>query len=359
MDFSSLSQLKNGARKRFLGWVIATLCVGCFGLLVVIGDASSLPFMAVITLLPAGISVWAYYGLRKERSYNDSLLSQFANANQWRFTPEKDARSFPLGSGALFRDGHSPVVRYLLEGTASDLPASLFGYDYVTGSGRQRQTHRTTVMRLTLPRVLPQMVIDSLVEGGSNNSSVLPISFDSSQRIELEGEFSRYFACYAPSGYGVSLLTVVGPDAMLTLMKYAAACDIEIVDNYIYFYWPARASTREGYEHMYATVDAVMKEIGHKLTKSDIYKTPEQASLHSTTQAEGVRLVDPKLSPFVLVLSFVVMGGIVAGFSWLRYKHPAALAASIPLILVISILLSIVARQNAKHKREDLRKRFQ
>lgn len=360
MDFSSLNGLKNGARKIFLWSIILTALVSFCFLMYAAGDTSRAPLTVAVVLLFISISAWTYRGLKRERSYNNGLLAQFATTNHWKFTPGSNAGSFEKGSGSLFRvqGAHTPVVRYVLEGTVSGLPASLFGYDYATGSGKDRAEHRTTVMRLVLPRVLPQMVIDSLVEGGSNDSSVLPIAFDQSQRIVLEGEFSKYFSCYAPSGYGVTLLTIIGPDAMLTLMQCAAACDIEIIDNSIYFYWPARANTREGYEHIFTTADAVMKELGRKLIKSDIYKTSDQASLHSTTQTEGVRLAKPQTRPLAVVICLIGMAGVVAGFSWLGSKHPGALLVSIALIVVVSVVFAMVSRRRTKDKFETLRREF-
>ncbi len=65
------------------------------------------------------------------------------------------------------------------------------------------------------------MIIDSLVEEGNGNSSTLPIIFDRSQRLVLEGDFYKYFMLYAPDTYGITALTIIAPDAMEILMRHA------------------------------------------------------------------------------------------------------------------------------------------
>jgi hypothetical protein len=358
MNFNKLDGLKNGARTVFLWCWIPTILALAFFAMAATGGASAAMGALIVTVPFVIASIWAYTGIKRERTHNSNVLAQFAADNAWKFTAQNDVAAYDVGTGTLFGHGHTKVIRYVLEGTVSSLPASLFGYDYVTGSGKHRRDHHVTVMRLELPRVLPHMIIDSTVEDGDNGSSVLPVGFDASQRIQLEGEFSNYFSCYAPSGYAISLLTVIAPDAMLMLMRQGAACDIEIIDNHLYFYWPAKASTRKGYEHIFATSEAVMKEVGHKLAKSDIYATREQASLHSTENAQGVRLAKPAMSALAVLVTAICIIAFIGGFMWLQYEHPAGVAVVVIAVVVGSFVLAIGSMHEKKQKREALRRRF-
>src|SRR5687767_10750577 len=245
LNYSALAQLPkipNFGRIIFITAVvvvIASLILSPF-------DSEIASFIPVATML-GGLLVFISY-FSKVRGVRKRILQQFAADNKLAFTPTIDVTA---QSGTMFQHGSLREGKNSMEGEYNDLPFQLFDYEYSTGSGKNRRTHYLTVLSFTLPRKLPHMVIDSLVEPGANGISTLPIQFDRSQRIELEGDFNRYFDLYAPNKYGISALTVVAPDVMMTLMQHAALCDIEIIDNKLYFYWPDLADEATEYERIF------------------------------------------------------------------------------------------------------------
>src|SRR5690606_5391781 len=92
------------------------------------------------------------------------------------------------------------------------------------------------VAAIELPHHMPHMVIDSLVE--DTDISVLPVRFARSQKIDLEGDFYKYFAVYAPDRRELDALIVLAPDVMLTLLEQGAKGDIEFIDKRLYVYLP-------------------------------------------------------------------------------------------------------------------------
>lgn len=233
-----------------------------------------------------------------QREY-DAKMSQFAQDNHFKYLHG----GVTVGPGTLFTVGGSKVSRGSFAGTLEALPFCVYSYQYETGGGKNRTTHDAMVMELTLPRVLPQFVIDSEIE------RVLPISFDKSQKIELEGDFHKYFDFYAPDKYGVTALTLLAPDVMDVLLERAALCDIEIVQNRLYFYWPVPARTAEQFQDIFETAQAVIKKLGTKLTKDDIYGTKSQAAVNAAPNSSGVRL---KRSGIGIVTVVLVVGYFVA-----------------------------------------------
>lgn len=231
----------------------------------------------------------------KITQFNETVLATFAQQNNSTFQKivDDDCNSY---SGSIFQIGHSKRASYLMRQDDTDLPFKFYTYNYKTGSGKSKRSYKLQVMEITLPRKLPHMVIDSLVEdGNSSGSSTLPITFDSSQKISLEGDFHKYFDLYAPDTYGVSALTVLAPDAMEILMRYAVLCDIEIIDNKMYFYWSKIAITTDDYKQMFGCVYAVLKELRNKLIGDDIFSTPSQARVHTAADTTGARLERQKL----------------------------------------------------------------
>lgn len=358
LDFSALDGLKTGYTRRFWYYVAGAIASMYGGF---ITSAFNDIVTAALLALAAFFAVLVAYQIFKAfeaQSKNRKSYLAFAQANGFEFIPVSD--SVLNGTGTLFAHGHSKTTKNVLSGkTASGLPLQTFHYEYVTGSGKSRQTHYASVMRITLPRTLPHMVIDSLVEGSSTNS-VLPIHFDQSQRVTVEGDFNKYFSLYAPDTYAVSMLSIIGPDVMWALMQHAAACDIEIIDNYIYFYWPFVAGRRSEYEGMFATADAVMKEVGKKLTKGNIYTNESQAQLHSTEQSGGIGARLKKGSPATAVLIFIVIV-IAYGQPFLSGMFGIPPFVGPDLVLVVAIgFIGFVAYNHyrTQKRRRELIQRF-
>ncbi|OGL32997.1 hypothetical protein A3F64_03065 [Candidatus Saccharibacteria bacterium RIFCSPHIGHO2_12_FULL_42_8] len=139
-------------------------------------------------------------------------------------------------------------------------------------------TYQVRIARVELPQKLSNIVIDCTVESGiinlqtnlgvpDPNGSVLPITFDPSQKMELEGSFHDYFDVYAPVDVSSDVQAILTPDVMEFLVNTAALCDIEIVDNYVYFYWADGASMVSNYEKLLVFVDDFMQLAGGVLSQ--------------------------------------------------------------------------------------------
>ncbi len=265
-------------------------------------------FLSLVILVAASIFlIRTALNNGKIQKNNEAILSAFAGQNGFEY--RMSAVDIDNLSGTLFTHGHSKHYDKPFTGSVDGFPFTLFDYKYATGSGKSRRIYNATVMELSLPRTLPHMVIDSLVEKDSIGTSTLPIVFDKSQRIELEGDFHKFFSLYAPDTYGVSALTIIAPDAMDALMRHAALCDIEIIDNKLYFYWPHLADSKQEYEDMFTTVQEVLAEIGGKLSRGDIFAHESQARVHASGQANGVRLKKQGIQ-VLTVLSFITYAGV-------------------------------------------------
>jgi hypothetical protein len=253
------------------------------------------PYLFMILMVILFIALWIV--ARKIRRNNGLLYTQrvelaksFAASNGLEYHDTlTDADDRP---GTLFQ---LPRSRYKLitqayRGRMAGKKFELFHYEY-SAKGAEGADTFVTVMEVTLPRVLPNIVIDSLVEyPGMNKRSVLPIQFDQSQMIKLEGDFHKYFDVYAPDRYAVSALTILAPNAMEVLLSHGALCDIEIIENKLYFYWSGTMRKREDFEQVFTTAQEILKVFGNKLEKSDIYATKKHAKLHAQLAARGSRL---------------------------------------------------------------------
>ncbi|MGI6879011.1 hypothetical protein [Microbacterium sp. gxy059] len=166
-------------------------------------------------------------------------LDRFARANGLAYIPGVQKPDLP---GMIFRVGSSRHSRDLVRG--SDPRFVEFGnYRYVTGSGDDRKTHRWGYIAVRLDAPLPHIVLDAKGNNGLFGSN-LPVSLRSSQKLSLEGDFDRHFVLSCPEGYEADALYLFTPDIMERFVDSAAQLDIEIVDDWLFFYLQNRdAST--------------------------------------------------------------------------------------------------------------------
>jgi hypothetical protein len=165
-------------------------------------------------------------------------LDRFARANGMGYVPRLDAPGLP---GMIFSQGSARVATDLVRG---DRPRFVeFGnFQYTTGSGKNKTTHRWGYAAVKLDVPLPNIVLDAT----SNNSlfgSNLPAAFRKDQRLSLEGDFDRYFDLYCPAGYETDALYLFTPDIMARFIDHAAALDVEIVDDWLFLYARREFST--------------------------------------------------------------------------------------------------------------------
>lgn len=265
---------------------------------------SSIFMFAVITLILISMVALMWYRWQANR-HNSALLALFAAENGLSFSPTTN----DTGSGSLFSLGSRRQSRDVISGRWNGYQFAFFKYQYSTyhrsGRHRRRRDHRFSVMRVTLPYPMPHIVIDSLLNHTRHKSSVLPAHFDKSQKIQLEGDFHKYFDLYAPEQRGVDLLHIMAPDAMEVLLEHGTLADIEIIDNYLYFYWAEYQDDYERYIEIFTSVQQIWSSI-ERATRSVGSDVSERIA--QGTAFKGARLKRPSLSLGVAVL---IVGGVI------------------------------------------------
>jgi hypothetical protein len=345
-DYKYLDNLQQKKNDHFMVLGMALIIGGTF--LTVIGTFLNptigiigMYALPVVFVIGFGLAVYGAMLHGTIVKVNKRVLEQFASSNGLTYAERQIVGKWP---GTIFSIGNARSATNVIQGQFLDLPFATYKYSYITGSQKNTKYFDLQVVEFTLPRSIPQFVIDSLVEPGNANGSIstLPIRFKESQRINLEGDFSTYFALYAPDQYGISALTILAPDVMHVLMEHAATCDIEIVNNKLYFYWPDVALSRAQYEKIFLVASHILQEIKDKITKSDIYKTTEQAALHTESTANGVLLKKSLLKSVILklVIGILFFLGYVQLTSSNNQSDYSLLAAVFFFMLALLIIIT-------------------
>ncbi len=192
--------------------------------------AGILPFL-IFAGAAALIVMLAVRGWRgaQERRYR---LDRFATANGMTYLPSLASPTLP---GMIFSAGSSRSASDLVRGQHPRF-VEFANYQYTTGSGKNRTTHKWGYVAIKLDVPLPHIVLDATSNNGLFGSSNLPASFDKDQRLSLEGDFDRHFSLYCPQGYEADALYLFTPDIMARFIDNAAALDVEIVDDWLFLY---------------------------------------------------------------------------------------------------------------------------
>ena len=198
-------------------------------------------------------------------------LPAFAHANGLRYD---DTAAPPTLGESLWERVSNGIVRNKVSGEGWEVGRITGGTraaENVEQHGRWTVTTSVTLstpeqsidlgyLAITLPRRLPQMVLDARSNDRGPFSSLLnaPIA---TQHLSLEGDFDTHFRLYVPAGYERDALYVFTPDLMALLIDETGDLDVEIRDDRLIVYKPGGFDftdphTWARFEHIRATVGA-------------------------------------------------------------------------------------------------------
>lgn len=215
------------------------------------------PLVFIAVLVTAVILVITKTRSRRLRAYR---LDRFARANGMSYLVERPQPRLP---GMIFNIGGSREATDIVRGSRPRL-VEIANYQYTTESSDDNKTiHRWGYVAIKLDVPLPNIVLDAK----SNNllfGSNLPISLKRRQRLSLEGDFDKHFTLYCPEGYETDALYLFTPDIMTRFIDHAAALDVEIVDDWLFFYAKRDLSTLdpETWAWLFSTVHALLDKFG-------------------------------------------------------------------------------------------------
>lgn len=167
-------------------------------------------------------------------------LFLFLQANpQFVYRPVSVAES----KGAIF--SQQQPSGFALEPTDGSYRVGNHQYEVIVrrGDSHKTITYKWGYLAIKLNRKLPHMLLDAKSNNLSwmqqmiqDKEAGLSANFSKDQILSLEGDFNNYFTLFAPREYERDALYVFTPDLMSLLVDSAQTFDVEIVDDYLYFY---------------------------------------------------------------------------------------------------------------------------
>lgn len=242
---------------------VATFVFGIFGFMmylsITLGETVT-PGQLLFAGIAIGLIIFVTVLVRKNRvrPVDRYRISQFAAANGLSYM---NTISNPPLPGMLFRMGDKRRSSEVVRGERQRF-VEFGNYRYTSGHGRSATFHQWGYVAVKLDVPLPHIVLDA-VGNNSALSSNLPFAFDKGQKLSLEGDFNRHFTLYCPQGYETDALYLFTPDIMAQFIRSAAPLDVEIIDDWMFFYTRQRITTADPATWIWLidTVDALMTKL--------------------------------------------------------------------------------------------------
>ncbi len=172
------------------------------------------------------------FGLIKPRKKIDQL-ERFAKDNELIYRVDEDY----VAEGIIFKIGDEdeqktgPRVSLNFRGVDTDM----YLHSFEVGSGRSRTRISYAVSELKLSKQVPHIFIDYL-ENNFFNSEQMDM-FKEKYRMNLEGDFHKFFNVFAVTDYEPEVLTIVDPAFMYNLIKTHVDYEIEFVEDRVFLYF--------------------------------------------------------------------------------------------------------------------------
>ena len=277
-------------------------------LLFVFGYNSDTPWVIVLLLILVLLSV-VYMFLapainRRRLKRRVERLLTFAAAHQLRHADAREAVQFRDSLGAVdqLHNAREPQIANLLVGNDweyADFTYNVYG-KHKYGEYLQAIVHYG-VMSTKLPRRLPNVFFDSKKARGRQ----FRFHFSKSQQHRLEGDFSKFFVTYFPTGYTIDSMSFISPDVMW-VMRDAADYDIEIYGDRVFLYGPLYDPEKQ-LPDMAAKIARIKKELLDNILTYRDQRLPYDQGRKLVAGA-GISL---RLSNFWKIVSIVVLLGIL------------------------------------------------
>lgn len=222
---------QNTAIKILLGFfAVVFLAAFTIALLVAPSPGAFLFVLLCFIGIPSIIALAIGYAVFKN-AIRALRLQRFSEANGFTFSLNRASTAYP---GIVFGIGRSPQYTTVVNGAYHGQKFEFGNFYCTVGSGKNSRRRAFGVVEVTLARKLPHILLDSKANNHFGFSN-LPV-FNNNQRLQLEGDFNKYFDLYVPGGYQRDALYVITPELMALLIDLGAHYDIEIVDDRLYIY---------------------------------------------------------------------------------------------------------------------------
>lgn len=247
---STLNLIKGKYKKHRSFYIYLTI------FLVILGFA----FLGLFFLFLMVGAIIGYYALMYQKMQS-IFMEQVAKTLNYKYVPLLDLSAM---TGNLFKIGHSQQVKNVIIGVYNNLPIKIFNYNFSTGSGKQRRDFRYTIFEIETKSEIPNMI---LMKNDFFAFTDLNALTSGKEKLNLEGDFNKYFKLYIVKDFQIEALQIFTPDIMAELIDKFKNVDmnIEINSNKIYLFFEKVISKKDEILLSYSLIQKFSEKFTHNI----------------------------------------------------------------------------------------------
>lgn len=239
-----------------------------------VGLSTAIPALLLSTIL---FAIYFVYSKKQSKELSeylktvDECMTRFAKNNKFSFSSE--ILQVPVSDSMREHFESLPTFETnIINGKLESFDIKISDLINYTMPGRSyKLPMQNRVMRVKLPQKMPRIIIDCHVGNAGFNqlSEASDTSLQDSRlkKLTLEGDFSRYFTVMAELEDRIDTLSILTPDVMRQLIDMEAVCDIEFLEDTMFFTWSERKMDAASYKKVFATAQVILVELEQKLKK--------------------------------------------------------------------------------------------
>lgn len=196
-----------------------------------------------LLIIPVFIGILGYSHVQKK--IKREFTQQFGASIGFIYSPAADLNTV---SGRLFSIGHSQKIYDVLSGTLNGRSSRIFSFEYTVGSGKNSHTYTSTVFETEFTNNMPDITLISKAGGFGMGESLFNTGVE---RIQLEGDFNKYFTLNVPKGFEEEAYQIFTPDIMAALIDRAKNVNFEFKGSTLYVYSDYQILKRDKLQAMF------------------------------------------------------------------------------------------------------------
>lgn len=220
---------------------------------------------SAIYLIILGLVIIGYWYGKAQKQAHSEFMKQFAISKGYSYAESSLTEN---RSGIIFGIGHGAKIEDYIYGNINNLKTEIFNYNYTIGSGRNRREYLFTVLTITIREELPRLFLDARSNGkGVSNYSSLDVfnPYQGLKKLELEGDFNKYFTLRVKPGDERHALEFFTPDVMAKLVDYSTIFDLEFNNQQILLYASKELNSITQLEQLHTVATILVDELKRKL----------------------------------------------------------------------------------------------
>jgi len=306
---------------------------------------SSVWVLLIIGITIVSFFVWIKYVGAMHEKFKQSF-ENFLSTNS--LSPGSGPTGEQPGRPFVFGLGHHNTNDYSFNGKIGSTAFDMYAYTYYKETRNSERAFPFTILHFKLSKPLPHLVLDSHKNDGIISS--IPRFFNDSQRIELEGDFNRYFDLFAPKDYQIEALDILSPDFMDMLTNFHVDFDIEINKHDVYIISRGINYDQQSMQELFKAAEVLISKFEFKLkdwSMSAMAKAlPE---LDSYVDESAIRIGGRRISTSVFTIPLISLCAVLYVFAEVSEIGSVSVWMLLA-VFMVSMIILVVQRKFRKTK---------